>query len=247
MSNWNPWHGCHKISEGCLNCYVYRTDTLHNKDSSVITKTNSFDLPIKRNRSKEYKISSRDTVYTCFTSDFLHEGADLWRIEAWNFIKERSDLKFLFITKRIERFMVNLPNDWGDGYDNVEVGCTCENQDRANFRLPIFISLPIKHKFIICEPILEKIDLTQYLNNNKIKQVIVGGESGEHARICDYQWVLNIRQQCQNHGISFWFKQTGAKFMKNNKLYLIARKYQHSQAIKANINIGAADLYNNKT
>ena len=207
MSNWNPWHGCHKISLGCQNCYVYRTDALHNKDSSIITKTNSFDLPVRRNRSKQYKIPSGDTVYTCFTSDFLHEDADIWRTEAWDFIKQRSDLRFLFITKRIERFVINLPKDWGAGYDNVEVGCTCENQDRANFRLPIFISLPIKHRFIICEPLLTNIDLTPYLNA-KIEQVVVGGESGEHARICNYEWVLNIRQQCQEYGVSFWFKQT---------------------------------------
>lgn len=53
-------------------------------------------------------------------------------------MKERSGLHFLFLTKRIERFMDCIPDDWGDGYENVTVGCTIENQDRADFRLNIF-------------------------------------------------------------------------------------------------------------
>lgn len=235
MTVWNPWHGCRKISAGCLNCYVYRTDAKYDKDSSVIAQTNNFNLPVKKNREKQYKIAN-DIVYTCFTSDFLLEEADEWRIEAWKMIKLRSDLNFLFITKRIDRFLSNLPCDWGDGYDNVIVGCTCENQDRADYRLSIFLSLPIKHRIIICEPLLENLDLTNYLSN-KIERVVVGGESGSKARICDYSWVLNIREQCQNFGVSFWFKQTGARFRKDGKVYYISRKLQHHQARKANINL----------
>ena len=45
------------------------------------------------------------TVYLCFSSDFLVEDADAWRLECWQMIRERSDLHFLFLTKRIERFM----------------------------------------------------------------------------------------------------------------------------------------------
>ncbi len=156
---WNPWHGCHKISTGCQNCYVYRQDSKFEKDSSIVKKTNNFNLPIKRTRSKEYKIPSGDMVYTCFTSDFLLEVADDWRIDAWRMIAERRDLKFLFITKRIHRFHVSLPDDWGDGYENVAVGCTVENQERADYRLPIFLNLPIKHRLIICEPLLTDINL----------------------------------------------------------------------------------------
>lgn len=87
MANWNPWHGCRKISAGCLNCYVYRTDAKHGKDSSVVTKTTNFNLPVRRNRAKQYKLIGDDIVYTCFTSDFLLEDADAWRTEAWQMIK----------------------------------------------------------------------------------------------------------------------------------------------------------------
>ena len=79
MADWNPWHGCHKLSAGCANCYVYRQDAKHEKDSSVVTKNSSFDLPIKRYKNGDYKIKSGDFVWTCFTSDFLLSDADEWR------------------------------------------------------------------------------------------------------------------------------------------------------------------------
>ena len=235
-TNWNPWHGCKKYSEGCENCYVYRTDAKYDKDSSVIKKNAAFDLPIKRNRQGDWKIPSGNTVYTCFTSDFLLPEADEWRREAWAMFRERSDLTFVFITKRIDRFSAVMPDDWGNGYDNVVIGCTCESQARADYRLPIFLDLPIKQRFIICEPLLEEIDLSGYLNGG-VERVVVGGESGENARICKYDWVLKIREQCLENGVNFWFKQTGFRFVKDGKLYLIDRKHQHSQARKAAINI----------
>jgi protein gp37 len=65
--------------------------------------------------------------------------------------------------------------------------------------------------------------------------VAASGESGNEARICDYEWVLNIREQCIEADIPFCFHQTGAKFLKDGKLYRIIRKYQISQAKKAGI------------
>ncbi len=236
MALWNPWHGCHKLSEGCKYCYVYRGDAKRGIDSSIITQTKNFDLPRRKNRKGEYKIPSGSQVYTCFTSDFFHKDADQWRSEAWEMIRERSDLHFLMITKRIDRFYSCIPEDWADGYDNVTICCTVENQDRADYRLPIYKQAPIKHKIIICEPILEKIDLRPYLDSD-IEQVVVGGESGNEARTCDYEWIIDIRNSCIDKNISFWFKQTGSRFMKNGQLYKIARQFQHSQARKSGLNI----------
>lgn len=233
--NWNPWHGCHKFSEGCRNCYVYRTDEKHEKDSSIVTKTTSFHLPVKRNRAGEYKIPAGSLVWTCFTSDFLLEDADDWRPEAWAMMRERSDLRFLFITKRIHRFMECLPPDWGGGYQNVSICCTCENQKEADKRLPIFREAPIVQKSIVCEPLLGTIDMAPYLGD-WVKQVVVGGESGQEARICQYHWVLDIRRQCMEAGVAFRFKQTGYRFVKDGKLYLVQRRFQHRQATAAGIN-----------
>ena len=92
---WNLWHGCHKFSEGCRYCYVYRGDAKRNVDSSVVVKTKNFDLPVRTNKSGSFKIPSGTFVYTCFTSDFFVEDADAWRTEAWEMIRQRSDLHFL--------------------------------------------------------------------------------------------------------------------------------------------------------
>jgi protein gp37 len=236
MAQWNPWHGCIRISPGCLNCYVYRGDERYGRDSGIVAKTKSFDLPLRKNRKGEPKISSGETVYTCFTSDFFLDEADSWRADAWAMIKMRSDLDFLIITKRIHRFHVELPYDWGGGYPNVTIFSTVENQAMADFRLPILLDAPIKHKGITAEPLLERIDLSRYLGP-QIEAVVAGGESGPNARVCDYNWILDIRRQCIDAGVPFTFKQTGHYFRKDGKLYTIKRKYQHTQARRAGINI----------
>jgi protein gp37 len=236
VPTWNPWHGCHKISTGCQNCYVYRIDAKYESDSSIVKKTAAFNLPVKRNRAGQYKLQDDDVIYTCFTSDFFLHDADEWRAEIWRMIRERSDLQFLIITKRIDRFHVGLPEDWGVGYDNVCICSTVENQDRADYRLPILLREPIRHKMIICEPLLERVDLSPYLTP-EIEKVVAGGESGITARICDYDWILSLRDQCRNAGVAFHFKQTGALFEKDGKVYRIPRKYQHTQARKAGIDL----------
>lgn len=174
-------------------------------------------------------------VFTCFTSDFLLEEADEWREEAWAMIRERGDLMFYFFTKRIDRFAACMPENWGEGYDNVIIGCTVENQAMVDFRLPIFMSLPLKHRAIVVAPILERVDLTPWLDS-RVEEVSVSGESGVDARVCDYDWILDLRRQCLEKDVPFRFHQTGAKLLKDGKLYRIRRPFQITQAFKANIN-----------
>ena len=202
-ADWNPWHGCTKISPGCKYCYVYRQDEMYGSEigSNIARKTAAFNLP-----------------------------------------RERSDLWFYFFTKRIDRFMECIPPDWGDGYDNVLVGCTVENQAMADYRLPIFRQLPIKHKSIIASPLIEGIDLLQYLDNT-IEEVSTGGESGREARPCHYDWVLDLRRQCIEKNVPFRFHQTGARFVKDGKMYYVRRRYQLSQAHKANIDYRVGRFY----
>ena len=82
MAIGNPWHGCHKLSAGCKNCFVYSGDARRGVDSSIVRQTKNFDLPIKKKRNGEYKIPSGTEVATAFTSDFFVEEADEWRAEA---------------------------------------------------------------------------------------------------------------------------------------------------------------------
>lgn len=233
---WNLWHGCHKWSEGCRHCYVYRGDARRDIDSSVVAQTKNFDLPIRKKRGGEYKIPPGTLVYTCFTSDFFVEDADAWRPAAWEMMRERSDLHFLLITKRIDRFAQCVPPDWGEGYAHVTICCTIENQACADHRLPIYKAAPIRHKILICEPLLERIDLSPYRIGEWIEQVVAGGESGSEARPCDFDWVMDLRAVCIENDVAFWFKQTGAKFIKDGKLYAIKRQLQHAQARKAGVN-----------
>ena len=236
-ADWNPWHGCTKISPGCKYCYVYRQDEMYGnlEAASLCHKNAAFDLPVIRKRDKSYKIPPGRVVFTCFTSDFLLSDADEWRPDCWRMIKERSDCWFYFFTKRIDRLEGCLPPDWGDGYDNVLIGCTVENQDRADYRLPIFNALPIKHRSIIAAPLLEGIDISKYLND-EIEEVSVGGESGMDARECRFEWVMSLRDQCVEKNVPFRFHQTGAKFVKNGRVYRVPRAYQHAQARKAELN-----------
>ncbi len=235
-SVYNPWHGCKKYSNGCLNCYVYRRDGSVRRDASVVQKTASFELPIAKKRDGSYKIPEKSVLYTCMTSDFFIEEADGWRPRVWEIIKERSDVEFIIITKRILRFSECIPSDWGNGYPNVTVMCTVEDQTECEKRLPLYISLPIAHKAIICEPLLSEIDLSPYLGP-KISKVIAGGESGDNGRICRYEWVKALRDQCLRSGVGFYFKQTGTHFEKDGKLYTIPRSLQFIQANKSGLDI----------
>ena len=141
----------------------------------------------------------------------------------------------MILTKRIDRFPQSLPSDWGTGYDNVNIGCTVENQELADYRLPLFLSYPIKRRFIACAPLLEAIDLTQYLHG--VGHVTVGGETGREARMCDYDWVLNIREQCVKADVTFWFKNTGSLFKRDGVVEKINPFKQNSVAKELDIDI----------
>lgn len=234
MAMWNPWRGCHRHSEGCKHCYIHKGDAKKGIDTGQAVKTKAFSAPLARLKSGAYRMKPGQLVNLCFSTDFLIEDADLWREDCWRMIAERDDLRFLFLTKRIERFMDCVPADWGNGYDNVIVGCTVENQRRADERLSIFRDLPIRHKDIILQPMLEDIRIAPYLSDG-IELVVVGGESDRNARVLEYDWVLHIRRQCRNRGVPFQFRQCGTHFRKDGKLYTLQTHQLISQARKAGI------------
>lgn len=234
MALWNPWRGCKNYSEGCRFCYIHKGDKKRNIDTSNIVKTNDFYKPVEKLKDGSYKIKS-GIVYLCFSTDFFIEEADEWRLLCFKMMRERSDLTFLFLTKRIERFFACIPDDWGSGYPNVVVCCTIENQETADKRLAIFRDLPIKHKCITVQPLLEKVDIENYLDG--IELVVVGGESDTSARPLNYDWVLDIRAQCIRKKINFEFRQCGTYFIKDNKMFHLQTKDLIKQAKAANINV----------
>lgn len=232
MAMWNPWRGCQKCSEGCQYCYIHKGDIKKKINTAHIVKTKDFFKPVEKYKNGNYKIKS-GIVYLCFSSDFLIEEADAWRNDCWEIIRERKDLTFLFLTKRIDRFLKCIPSDWNTGYDNVVVCCTIENQKNADYKLSIFNSLPIRHKCIIAQPLLENIHIEKYLQD--IELVVVGGESDFNARPFNYDWVLNIRKQCVKNNVNFEFRQCGTHFIKDGKQYTLQTKDLIRQAKLANI------------
>ena len=164
-------------------------------------------------------------VYLGFSTDFLIEEADPWRSACWQMIRERQDCTFLFLTKRIERFPKCMPEDWADGYENVVVCCTIENQRNADKKLPIFSALPIRHKCITAQPLLERVEL-----------VVAGGESDRDARQLDYAWVLDLREQCIRKQVNFEFRQCGTHFIKDGRQYKLQTRDLCRQARLAGIN-----------
>ncbi len=236
MIIWNPWHGCHKVSEGCEHCYMYFLDGKRGIDTSQVVRTASFDLPLRRDRHGNYKLKSGMQLYVGLSTDFFVEEADQWRDEVWSIIRRRPDIAFRILTKRAQRIKNCLPLDWGEGYDNVMLSVTCENQRRADERLPILLDIPAKHKGFMAAPFIGPVDADKYLASGQIDEVLCGGENYDGARPCHYEWVKSLSEQCARHDVTFNFIETGTVFVKAGKRYHIPTKHiQSQQAYKSEL------------
>ena len=235
---WNPWHGCKKISEGCLNCYMYEQDKQYGVDSSKVKKCISkFKELTAKNRQHKFKIPSGITVGTCFTSDFFIEEADEFRKEAYSLMELREDLTYFIITKRPERLKECLPPIGNPVRSILQINVTAENQKRADERIPILLKADLSYRGIVIAPILEKVDLRRYLKTGKINCVSAGGESAiKGARNCKYEWILDLRKQCEEYNINFYFYQTGSNFIKDKQLYRVPMNKEKEQALKSGLN-----------
>jgi protein gp37 len=197
------------------------------------TKT-GFGYPLSKDSTGKYRIQSGEMISVCMTSDFFLEEADGWRPEAWDIMRTRSDVIFLLLTKRPERIRNCLPADWGDGWDNVFLNVTCENQRRADERIPILLELPFKHKGLHCAPLLGPLRIGGYLDSGQIEQVACGGENYGGRRPCDFDWVRELRAECVARDITFCFMETGTTFVKDGKTYTIrSKRLQNEQAFKS--------------
>ncbi|MCR5537317.1 MAG: phage Gp37/Gp68 family protein [Succinivibrio sp.] len=231
---WNPWHGCRKCSEGCQNCYMYYLDALHDKDGSQIYRTKAgFRYPLAKDRSGQYKVRSGEMLRVCMTSDFFLKEADQWREDAWQIIRQRPDVKFFLLTKRPERVAQNLPWNWDEGWENVMLNVSCENQRRADERIPILLDLPFKHKGVMCAPYLGRVSLKDYLPSGKIEQVLCDGENYGGARPCHYEWVTALRAECVAYDVTFVFCGTGRNFVKDGRTYRLEGSLSSEQAYKS--------------
>lgn len=197
---WNPWRGCHKVSPGCKYCYMYRNMDRTAMDPFTPTRSTSvFYDPIKKLKGP--------LVFTCSWSDFFIQEADEWRPEAWDIIRASQHLSFQILTKRPERILEHLPEDWGDGWKNVWLGVSVES-NKYRYRMDILRDIPAYVRFVSAEPLLEAVNL----NLNGFHWVITGGESEaskEKCRPAEPDWFRIIRDKCAQEGVAYFHKQNG--------------------------------------
>lgn len=203
----NFWWGCHKVSAECTHCYIGPIMKRAGKEPfEGPIRTKKWKGPTKWNRlAGENK--TRYRIFTCSMSDFFHPGADEWREEAWQVIKDSPNLDWLILTKRPELVNDRLPADWGDGYENVWMGITCGVQSSLS-RLLILKDIPARIRFISAEPLMEQIDFRPHLDGS-IDWIITGCEqtAKEKRRPMDMDWVRDIDHQCKDAGVAHFFKQ----------------------------------------
>ena len=234
---WNPWHGCIRCSEGCENCYMYFLDEMRDRNGAEIYLTSNAGYPLSRDRKGRYKIQSGEMISVCMTSDFFLEEADPWRSDAWDIIRTRSDVIFYLLTKRPQRVADCLPPDWGDGWENVFFNVTCENQWRADERIPILLALPVRLKGVSCTPLIGQVSIGQYLDSGQIERVLCGGENYGGRRPCRFEWVRDLREECVLRDITFCFLETGTVFIMDGKQYTLKdKRLQTRQAFRSGMN-----------
>src|SRR3989304_5402627 len=130
-------------------------------------------------------------VFTCSISDFFIEEADTWRDEAWEIIRRTPHLTYQILTKRPERILDCLPDDWlaFDAFENVWLGTSCENQRFVDERIAELLAVPASVHFLSCEPLLGPINLIEWISPNQVQRIIAHshrtghlcGGGGSHA------------------------------------------------------------------
>lgn len=206
-ATWNPWMGCHKVSAGCKNCYMFRDMPHYGRDPNTVVRTKTtFDAPLKWAKSGKVQPGAR--VFTCSWSDWFIAEADPWRDEAWDIVRRTPQYTYLILTKRPERIAGRLPADWGMGYRNVWLGVSAENQEQALKRVPLLYETPAVVRFVSAEPLLGPIEFG--MADAYVDWIITGGESAlKDARPCDLDWVRSIRDWSQRNGVALFHKQHG--------------------------------------
>ncbi len=184
---------------------MFAAQQRYGHDPSIVVRTKTWTEPLKWQRAAENE-AKLEMVFTCSWSDWFHENADQWRDEAWSLVRRCPNLVFQILTKRPERILNHLPRDWSDGYQNVWLGVSIENDDYA-WRADCLREIPARVRFISAEPLLGSLPS---LTLDGIHWLIVGGESGPGFRHMESQWARSLRDRALKAGVAFFFKQSSA-------------------------------------
>lgn len=170
------------------------------------TSLTNWRKPLSWNRHAK---DHRPRVFCASLADVFDNAVPAsWRTELWRLIRETPNLDWLLLTKRIPNARKMLPPNWGVGFANVWLGITVVTQEEADRDIPMLLATPAHTRFLSCEPLLEQVDFHGvYGWLSVIDWVIVGGESGAHARPLSERWCLSIARQCQRARTAFFMKQ----------------------------------------
>lgn len=223
-ATFNPWIGCTRVSPACDHCYAAISTPARalgvpwgTGEPRHRTSPSNWAQPRRWNSAAADFYAAhgrRRRVFCASLADVFDNEIDPeWRDDLWRLIEATSELDWLLLTKRIGNVQKMLPADSSDfaaRFPNVAIGATVCNQAEADRDIPKLVALPAAVKFLSIEPLLSRIDLggpDGHLQG--IDWVIVGGESGPHARPMSPDWARLIRDQCSAAVIPFSFKQWG--------------------------------------
>lgn len=253
-ASFSPWEGCAKVSEACKNCYAEARDTwLHpalkqaERQEGERAKPTHWGTgaprrfhgddywkqPLKWNEKAERE-GTRPRVFCASLADVFEDRHDLdvHRERLWKLVEATPNLDWLLLTKRPENVRVMAP--WGSEWSsNVWLGTTVENQQRLDERLPHLVQHPAVVRFLSVEPLLGPLDLRHYLD--RIQWVIVGGETGHGARPTQIEWARQVRDQCLEFGVPFFFKQWGNHAPDESGEQLVKLRRKHDRQLDGRI------------
>lgn len=235
--SWNPVTGCTKKSYGCRNCYAERmANRLAGRFG--YSKYFPFSVTIHEDKlEKPLHWKKPRRIFVCSMGDLFHENIPFEFIKrVWNIIEQCPQHTFQILTKRPLELIAFTK--WMAGDDDISIahwprncwlGVSVENQGAADARIPILLQIPAAVRFVSVEPMLGPVDLKEIKypdgdivtcvgksghlpppwNGATLDWVICGGESGPGARPMHPAWARSLRDQCQDTGTSFFFKQWG--------------------------------------
>ncbi|MBG0789444.1 MAG: phage Gp37/Gp68 family protein [Desulfovibrionaceae bacterium] len=202
--SWNPLTGCTKISPGCQHCYAERmAKRLH--AMGQYNYRNGFKLTLHKSAlSIPLTWKKPSMIFVNSMSDLFHKDVPLAFIkQVFQTMEQAHWHTFQVLTKRSSRLAeLNHKLDWPS---NVWMGVSVENSDYL-YRINNLASTGAQIKFLSLEPLLGPLP---NLPLSSIDWVIVGGESGPGARPMEERWVTNIKRQCVQKDVPFFFKQWG--------------------------------------
>lgn len=225
---WNPLTGCNKISPGCKHCYAERMSKRLNAMRHE-KYVNGFELTLHPHELETpLHWKKPEKIFVNSMSDMFHKDVPLEFIQAvFKVMNEAHWHQFQVLTKRSERLLELSPYlTWTD---NIWQGVSVENEKYA-YRIDDLRESGAKVKFLSIEPLLGPVP---NMNLDGIDWVIVGGESGPKARPMDPTWVIDIRDQCLEADVAFFFKQWGGVRKKTTGRELEGRTWDQFPAAKA--------------